>query len=99
MKYGVYIADWNLYEIEELIEVKELEEDYITTDAFGKHVFSKEEFCWVIAKDSIFIVPKYIDGKYSYTNVNEGTYYKKAIFDTKAEAESYGRTNSQCFIY
>ena len=99
MKYGVRIDDWNLYEIEELLEVREFTEDYSYTDAFGKHVFKKEDFCWAVAKDNIFITAKW-DGKYyQYDHTNEGPYYKKAIFDTREEAENYGREHSRCMMF
>ena len=98
MKYGYHFYDWGLWDIDELLEVKELEEDYITRDCFGEHTFSKDD--WVIAKvndPEAFIHAKYINGKFEYTYSDTGPYYKKNIFDTKEEAEAYARTHSSCF--
>jgi len=96
MKYGYHFYDWGLWEIDELLEVEELKEDYITKDAFGTHKFKKEDWCLVKASKPIFILPQYKDGNFVYTEVNEGPYYKKNIFDTKEEAEDYGRKHSSC---
>jgi len=91
--------DWGLFNIDELEEVTELTEDYITKDCFGEHVFKKEDWVMVKATKNIFLKP-YWDGKYiQHTETNIGPYYKKHIFDTKEKAEAYGREHSSCNFF
>ena len=99
MKYGYKFMDWGLWEIEELLEVKELEEDLITRDCFGEHIFTKDQWVWAKSKDPIFCESTY-DGKHIHTTmVCEGPYLKSCIFDTKEAAEEYAREHSHCFFF
>lgn len=85
MKYGYQFCDWGLFTIAEIVEVKELEEDYILSG----HIFKKEDYCIV----------RYSDKKYNYY-VGGGDidlFRKEYIFDTREEAEQYGREHSNCF--
>ena len=99
MKYGYRFMDWGLFDIDELEEVTESEEDYITKDCFGEHTFKKDEWVWAKACKPIFLVPYYDGHYYRHNEVYEGPYYKKHIFDTKEEAQAYGREHSRCFLF
>lgn len=99
MKYGYHFHDWGLWDIEELIEVSEMQEDYVTKDCFGTHVFKKEEWAWVKATKPIFLIPSWNGEGYHFEDKYEGPYYKKDIFDTKEEAEEYAKKHSSCFWY
>lgn len=100
MKYGYRFMDWGLYEIDELEEVKELTEDYVTRDCFGEHVFDKDKWCIVKCTKPIFLTNVKYTGKYfTHEESCEGTYYKEHIFDTEEEARAYGREHSSLNFY
>lgn len=99
MKYGYHFMDWNLWEVDELLEVTEMTKDYVHKDCFGEHVFKKEEWAWVKCKSAIFAHSTY-DGKHIHTTWGyEGPYYKKNIFDTKEAADEYGHYHSGCSFF
>ena len=101
MKYGYHFSDWGLFETVPIIEVTELEKDYETTDAFGIHKFPKKDYVWVKTAEPYFLIPrKTANGRYIWDKVYEGVFLKKYIFDTREEAEEYGRENSNCsFVF
>ena len=93
MKYGYSFHDWSIYEIDELEEVQELQQDLTIHDCFGDHVFEKDKWCWVRCTKAIFLHPTY-DGKHFHHTENfEGPYYKEHIFDTRGEAIEYARAH------
>jgi len=99
MKYGYEFHDWNLWSIYEFTDVKDLKEDYVKTDCFGSHTFKKEDWCWVKATKDIFLLPEYTEDGLRHKMTNEGLFLKSHVFDTKEEADEYGKTHSSCFLY
>ena len=100
MKYGYEFSEWGLFSTIPIVEVKELDQDYETVDAFGSHKFPKEDFVLVKTAEPYFLIPrKTPTGRYIYDKVCEGPFWKKHIFDTKEEAEQYGVENSGCGLY
>ena len=99
MKYGYRFMDWGLFEIDELIEVTDMQEDYVHVDAFGQRQFSKEEYFWVRCSKPIFLEAHKAGKGFSYTEKYEGPYLKEDVFDTREEAERYGRKNSSLNWY
>jgi len=100
MKYGYRFMDWGLFEIDELEEVEDLTEDKIIKDCFGTHTFEKDKWCQVKCTKPIFLVNNRYNGKYfTHDESCEGLYYKEHIFNTREEAENYGRENSSLNFY
>lgn len=99
MKYGYCFDDWSLYHIDELEEVKEMTEDYMYRDALSRCNFKKEDYYWVKSSKPIFIRARIEDGKIKFTEEYEGPYRKTYVFDTREEAEEYGKHNSSLNWY
>jgi len=99
MKYGYRFADWSLYDIDEISDVKEMESDYVYQDALSRCNFSKEDYYWVKCSRPIFMRAKVVNGKLVFDKEYEGPYRKEYIFDTYEEADAYGRENSGLRLY
>ena len=99
MKYGYRFMDWGLFDIDEIYEVSEMQEDYHYKDALANCTFSKERYAWVKCNKPIFLRARAENGKLKFTEEFEGPFPKEHIFDTKEEAEKYGRENSSCNFF
>lgn len=98
MKYGYIFHDWGLYDIVGFESVEDLTEDLNVKDPFGTHTFKKEDYCLVT------MTPEVAKSfPYRYKVLENGNimsiFYKKHIFNSKEEAEEYGKKNSSCIIY
>lgn len=93
MKYGYRFSDWGIFFIDEILETQTLDHDILW--ASGEVRYKADEWCYVRTVEPIFIVPKLVNGKYKYEHSNVGVYFKKHIFETREQAENYGKENSQ----
>ena len=98
-KYGYCFDDWGLYHIDELLEVHEMEENYLHKDAWTCHTFSKEDYYWVKSSRPIFFKAVLKDKKIVFLEECEGPYRKEYVFNTYEEADKYGRENSGLRLY
>ncbi len=99
MKYGYHFMDWGLFDIEEIQNIKELKEDLVIKDAFGEHVYNKEDWVLVTATKEIFFHPYYDGEKMVMHRSCVGPYLKDYIFDTEEEARAYGEKHSSCTFF
>ena len=92
MKYGYHFYDWNLFDVVELHEVRDLDQDI---EARG-HLFTKDE--WVIAKVYTNVISPFPTLKRDEDLGYWVLVPRKHVFDSREAAEAFGKEDSACIF-
>lgn len=92
MKYGYYFYDWNLFDVIELHEVKDLERDL----ELRGFIFSKDE--WVVAKTYTSVISPFPVLKRAEDLGYWVLVPREHVFDSREEATKFGKEDSSCCL-